>query len=83
MFETETTAHVQYIASTEKGRNLGALDGLFDYLIGTQYAHKRYFDFGISVEQGGWVLNEGLIHQKEGFGARGAVYETYEITIQR
>lgn len=83
MFETETTAHVQYIASTEEGRNLGALDGLFDYLIGTHYAHKRYFDFGISVEQGGWVLNEGLIHQKEGFGARGAVYETYEITIQR
>lgn len=83
MFETTTTAHVQYIASTEEGRNSGALDGLFDHLIGARYAHKHYFDFGISVEQGGWVLNEGLIHQKEGFGARGAVYETYEITIQR
>ena len=81
VFETETTAHVQYISSTERGRQVGALDGLFQHLVSQRYAHKSYFDFGISVEQGGHFLNEGLIHQKEGFGARGTVYETYEIDL--
>lgn len=31
---------------------------------------KKYFDFGISTEQNGKYLNEGLIAQKEGFGGR-------------
>ncbi|MBO5702974.1 MAG: GNAT family N-acetyltransferase, partial [Bacteroidaceae bacterium] len=81
VFETDRVAHVQYIASTESGRALGVLDGLFAQLITQRYAHKTYFDFGVSVEQGGWVLNEGLIHQKEGFGARAAIYETYEVRV--
>lgn len=81
VFETDCVAHVQYIASTEKGRAHGVLDGLFAQLITQRYAHKQYFDFGVSVEQGGLVLNEGLIHQKEGFGARAAIYETYEVKV--
>lgn len=81
VFETERVAHVQYIASTDVGKSKGALDGLFAHLITQRYAHKSYLDFGVSVEQGGMVLNEGLIHQKEGFGARAAVYETYEVKV--
>lgn len=81
VFETATTAHVQYIGSTQQGREQGALDGLFAHLIGERYAHKAYFDFGVSVEQGGRILNEGLIRQKESFGARAATYDTFEISI--
>lgn len=33
----------------------------------------------ISAEDGGRYLNEGLIAQKEGFGGRTVVYETYEL----
>ena len=42
---------------------------------------KKYFDFGISTEQGGRYLNEGLVFQKEGFGARAVVYDTYAIKL--
>ena len=43
---------------------------------------EAIFDFGISTEQGGRYLNEGLIFQKEGFGARTVVYDTYELNIE-
>ena len=83
IYETDQVAHAQYIASSPFGRMAGALDGLFDYLITQVFAEKRYFDFGISTEQGGRYLNEGLIFQKEGFGARTVVYDTYELKIER
>ena len=54
---------------------------LANYLIDTVYANKRFIDFGISTEQGGTVLNEGLIKQKEGFGGRAVVYDTYELEV--
>lgn len=82
VFETRTTAHIQYIASTPYGREHGALDGLFNSLIQDVYAHKQWFDFGVSVEQGGAVLNEGLVMQKEGFGARAFNYETWELQVR-
>lgn len=81
IYETDKVAHAQYIASSDDGRAMGALDGLFDHLITQVYATKSYFDFGISTEQGGRYLNEGLIFQKEGFGARTVIYDAYEITI--
>lgn len=82
VFETQTTAHIQYIASTPHGRAHGALDGLFNRLIHEVYAHKQWLDFGVSVEQGGAILNEGLVMQKEGFGARAFNYETWEVRIK-
>lgn len=81
MYISDEVAHVQYIASTEQGREMGALDLLFDSLIHQFYADKRYFDFGVSVEDGGRYLNEGLIFQKEGFGGRAVMYDTYELCL--
>ena len=78
---TETVAHAQYIASSKEGTEVGALDGLFDYLINERYSDKKWFDFGISTEQGGTYLNEGLVFQKEGFGARAVVYDQYVINL--
>lgn len=79
MFEAQKTTHVQYIAASEDGKKEGGLDFLFDYLINYHYVGFDYFDFGVSVEQGGLILNEGLIFQKEGFGGRGIMYDTYLI----
>ena len=81
VYETSMVAHAQYIAASDYGRSIGALDGLFGYLITEVFAEKNYFDFGISTEQGGRYLNEGLAFQKEGFGARAIVYDTYAIKL--
>lgn len=81
VYESPRVAHAQYIAAGPRGRALGALDGLFSYLIEERFAGKGYFDFGISTEEEGRVLNEGLLFQKEGFGARSVVYDTYEVQL--
>jgi hypothetical protein len=54
---------------------------LFDHLLVEVYRDKAYFDFGISNEQQGLVLNAGLVEQKEGFGARPVVHDHYELTL--
>lgn len=82
VYLSERVAHVQYIGSNESGRSVGALDFLFDYLIHDQYSKKDYFDFGVSVESGGKILNEGLIFQKEGFGGSAMMYDTYELNLK-
>ncbi len=74
-------AHAQYIAASDEGKECGALDALFDHLITQVYPDHRYFDFGISTEQAGLHLNTGLITQKEEFGARAVVHETWVLNI--
>lgn len=81
IFETRQVAHVQYIAAGEEGREYGALDLLFRHLLNERYKTMEYIDFGTSNEQGGNVLNEGLIFQKEGFGGRAVCYDTYEVRL--
>ena len=81
VYETANVAHIQYIAASDEGRGIGALDGLFDYLFNNIYPDVRYVDFGISTEDGGRVLNAGLLFQKEGLGGRGVVYDTYEVQL--
>ncbi|MBR1712965.1 MAG: GNAT family N-acetyltransferase [Alloprevotella sp.] len=76
-------AHAQYIAANVQGRETGALDLLFHCLLGEYAGRCRYFDFGISTEQGGRMLNDGLLFQKEGLGGRAICYDTYELTIGR
>lgn len=81
LYVTERVVRVQYIGSVQAGREAGAVDFLFHHLVHTRYAHKEFFDFGTSVEQGGRVLNCGLIFQKEGFGGRAVVYDCYEVDV--
>lgn len=83
-FDCGETVHIQYIASSDDGRKCGALDFLFDRLI-EEYRQqgRHFFDFGISTESGGSVLNEGLLFQKEGFGGRAVCYDTYEINLKK
>lgn len=82
IFENNKTAHLQYMANSVEGRKSRALDLLINHLITNVYAHKKYFDFGISTENGGQYLNEGLISQKEEFGACAVVHDFYELEIE-
>ncbi|MGE4511233.1 MAG: GNAT family N-acetyltransferase [Sulfurimonadaceae bacterium] len=82
IYENQNIVHTQYLANSEEGRELGALDLLIDYLIKDIYKNKKYFDFGISNEDAGRSLNTGLIAQKEGFGARAVVHDFYELEIK-
>jgi len=71
--------HAQYLAASEAGKELGALDYLISHLIENVFHEKRFFSFGISTENSGKFLNSGLIAQKEGFGARAVVHDFYDL----
>jgi len=79
IFESENVAHCQYISKYEEEENLGSLDFLYDYLINNVFADKRYFDFGISNENQGKTLNDGLSYWKESFGASIIAHDFYEV----
>jgi hypothetical protein len=81
IFHTAMAAHAQYIASSQEGQSKGALDLLFHQLIYEEFQDTQCFDFGISNEQKGRVLNGGLIDFKEGFGARAVVHDHYELDL--
>lgn len=72
--------HAQYIAANDEGRETGALDLIFSELVANAPGAPRFFSFGISTEDAGKVLNEGLAEWKEGFGARAVPHTFYELT---
>jgi lipid II:glycine glycyltransferase (peptidoglycan interpeptide bridge formation enzyme) len=81
MYESQNVAHMQYAANSKEGWSLGAQDIIEDYLINGYYSDKRFFDFGISTEKLGQVLNLGLIKRKENFGASAVTYDLYQIIL--
>jgi lipid II:glycine glycyltransferase (peptidoglycan interpeptide bridge formation enzyme) len=55
---------------------------VFEYaILGAADTGVRFFDFGISNENSGKVLNEGLYGFKSEFGCGGVVHEFYEIDL--
>lgn len=81
VFVTPVVVHTQYLAVSDMGKKLGAGDLLIDWLISARFRTSVFFDFGISTENGGGVLNQGLIFEKEGFGARSICYDVYSLDI--
>ncbi len=74
--------HTQYLATNAEGRGCGALDMVIDRLIHEYAPTHQWLDFGISTEEDGRLLNEGLVQQKEGFGGRGVCYNVYELDLR-
>lgn len=82
MFLAGPVAHAQYIASSLAGREHKALALIFDTLIKLAADEGfRYFDFGISCENHGRTLNEGLVTQKSRLGGRGITYNVFTIKL--
>lgn len=79
IFETQSVAHAQYISANQDKQEFGSLDIVFDHLINEVFKTKRYFDFGISNEQQGKIINLGLLSWKESFGAKPIVHDFYTI----
>ena len=81
LFLTPQVLHTQYISANAFGKQHGAIDLLFDHLINNTYMDYPYIDFGKSTVSDSADLNEQLIFQKEGFGARAVCYDTYEYDL--
>lgn len=81
IFDCGTNVHVQYIASSDQGREAGGVDIIVDFLLSDVYSDAMWFDFGISTEDMGRTLNVGLSRQKEMFGARTVIYQQLELIL--
>jgi len=82
IYDYEHVVHAQYMASSDEGREAGALDYVLGHLIEKTFNTRRYFSLGTSTLQDGYHLNEGLVFQKESFGARGLVHDFYKLQIK-
>lgn len=81
VFLSPNVCHVQYNAASPAGRETGGLDVVLETLVDEFSAKVRFFDFGISTEHGGRVLNHGLVEYKESFGARSVAHDFYRIAV--
>lgn len=81
VYINRNTVHLQYLSATERGRKLRALDLVIQNLLFETFNKMTWFDFGISTENGGLMLNEGLISQKEEYGASALNYDTYLLDL--
>lgn len=82
VFITENVLHPQYISGQSDKNELGSLDFLYHYLITDVFKDKHFFDFGISNEEQGRKLNEGLVFWKESFGTSTIVQDFYAIKTE-
>lgn len=78
---TPQVVHCQYISTNAEGKELGAMEAIYEQVMYHDYTTYPYLDFGSSTEQNGAFLNEGLISHKEGYGGRSVVYDTYEWSL--
>jgi GNAT acetyltransferase-like protein len=83
LYLSPRVCHVQYSASSVTGRKLRALDLVHAHIIDAFHTRARYYDFGISTEQEGRVLNAGLVEYKQQFGARTVVQDHYRVSIPK
>ena len=82
LFISRMTHHAQYIASSCVGNQSCALDVVFEHCIASAGAQGAgWFDFGISNERGGCVLNDGLYGYKCEFGGGGVIHEFFDLTL--
>lgn len=79
LFIDKNTVHTQYISGNDQKNELGSLDLLHYTLLTDHCASYRFFDFGISNENNGRSINEGLLFWKESFGAKTITQSFYEV----
>ncbi|MBI1257351.1 MAG: GNAT family N-acetyltransferase [Chloroflexi bacterium] len=83
IYESARVARTQYIAVSERGRDLCALDLILHNLLNEVFVSKPYFDFGTSHQPDSQAINSGLIQQKESFGGRTVAQDVYRIDLQQ
>ena len=78
-YRTDRVLHCQYSAASPAGAKAYALDLAFAEAIAC--CEAPFYDFGVSTESEGTVLNASLYDFKTSFGARGTVCDFYELTL--
>lgn len=81
IYDYGSVVHTQYMANSDEGRKIGALDYINHYLLEEVYIDRDYYSFGSSNEDAGRILNEGLIQQKEMMGGRSVAHDFYQIDL--
>ena len=81
LYVSTQVARAQYSSATPEGKQLGAIDIMYDRIINDDYHHLPYFEFGTSAMADSNAINETLVFQKEGFGGRGICFDRYEWEI--
>ena len=82
LYLSPTVAHCQYIATSERGRQLRVLPLVMSEAYNMARSRGcRYLDYGTSNERGGTVLNASLLDQKARLGGRGVAYTTYRLSL--
>ena len=81
LYVSTQVVRAQYSSASVMGKELGAIDIIYDRVICHDYCHLPYFEFGTSAMADSNVINETLVFQKEGFGGRGICFDRYEWTL--
>lgn len=80
LFQFGDVWHTQYLACSDAGKGLHALDFLLvDSIREASLSGARLFSFGSSMD--GTEINEGLLRQKESFGGRTILLDTLEADL--
>lgn len=83
LFMNSLVYHTQYLVVTPEGAEIFALDYIINHCIDLARQFKiKYFDFGISNEQQGQYLNQGLYKSKAKHGGGGVVHDFYRLNLQ-
>lgn len=83
LFAVGPVLHMQYTATTERGRDTFATDPVMEQAIELALKRRcRFFDFGVCTVDEGRSLDHDLYRFKVSFGAGGVIYEHYELDLE-
>ena len=78
IYVSSQVVRAQYSSATPLGKQLGAIDVIYDRIINHDYSGFPYFEFDTSAVGHTNAINESLVFQKEGFGGRCICFDQYE-----
>ncbi|MDE6453899.1 MAG: GNAT family N-acetyltransferase [Muribaculaceae bacterium] len=81
VYRCGTVAHAQYIAASPRARTMRLLPALYSHIMDCECEGMEWFDFGISTEQGGRVLNAALDSHKSRLGGRCTLYQSFVLEL--
>ena len=82
LFIHPQVVNLQYMATSEQGKQIHALDLLIEVVRNTYRNTKKYLSFGSSHDpREPYQLNQNLIQNKSSYGARGVVQDTYQLNF--
>ena len=78
---TPGAQHIQYSSSTVSGREIGALDAVYEHIVESAAARGLPTSFGASTEAGGTILNTPLYYFKASFGATSLAHQFFKLML--